>query len=527
MHDPFDDAVEIQMQRLEESEAIARLWRRDGKLYGDDAIQAAKVFNRLGWLDPFAELRAELSAMVTLTRTVERLGYDRVLLVGMGGSSLWPEVISRHLRGKRGLPLRIADSTHPEAVAERLAWAAAGKPLFVIATKSGGTVETLSLYRILRERWPEGAHYVAITDPGSGLDELASASGFRAIFRNRADIGGRFSATSLFGLVPAILAGVQGKDAIARAEQMAADCKVTVAAQNPGAQLAAFLAAAHATGRWHLRLSASRDVRGFCYWVEQLIAESSGKAGQGMLPVVGQVAGEGAELADGLAHAVVVSMTTFRYPDDAFARRCEDAGVPTLSLVMPEAADLWTELFRWQMATALLGFLLDVNPFDEPDVSAAKAATATLLNGDAEAPRGEVRRVQRIADIEAILEEQLRTLAADDHLALLCYLAPTEVNLQRIESLRDRLQRKTKAAVSAQIGPRYLHSTGQLHKGGPSHGHFVVLHDLGAIGSVDGPADVTIPEAAFTLGQLIRAQAEGDVMVLGQRGKPVITVVIG
>lgn len=527
MHDEFDDAIGAQLRRLDEVNAIARVWQRDGSLYGEDRALAAKVVHRLGWLEPFADMRARLTELVTLARTVERLGYDRVLVVGMGGSSLWPEVIGRHLTGKRGLKLAIADSTHPEAVAERMTWAAQGKPLFVIATKSGGTVETLSLYRILRQRWPEGEHYVAITDPGSGLETLAKAEDFRAIWLNRADIGGRFSATSLFGLVPAVLCGVSAKDAIARSEQMAMDCKVPLAGQNPGAQLAAFLAAAHGAGRWHLRLSASRDVRGFCGWIEQLIAESSGKDGRGLLPLVGQVAGEGEELAERLRHTAVVSLTTFRYPDDAFARRCEDVGVPTLSLVMPEAADLWTELFRWQMATALLGVLLEVNPFDEPDVSAAKAATSALLADDAAAGSGAVTRVAKIADVEALLADQLADLASDDHLALLCYVAPSEVNLQRIESLRDRLQRRTQAAVSAQIGPRYLHSTGQLHKGGPARGHFVVLHDLDRIDQPEGPADVAVPEAPFSLGRLIRAQAAGDVMVLGQRGKPVITVLVG
>ncbi len=521
MRTSFDEAVENQLAKLDEAKVIERLWQRDGTLFGDTPAVKKSVLNRLGWLEPFDAMRAQLNEMVALARTVERQEFDRVLVVGMGGSSLWPEVVGRHLRGKRGLPVHIADSTHPEAVTGWMDWADEGKPLFLIATKSGTTVETLSLLAILRQRWSDGQHYVAITDPGSKLQSLAVEAGFRATFLNPPDIGGRFSATSLFGLVPAVLAGVVSKDALERAEQMAEDCRSTTAAQNPAALLAAFLAAAHGSGRWQMRLAASRDVRGFCAWIEQLIAESSGKQGQGVLPVPGSLAGRAEELAAAMSTSVLVSMTTFRYPDDTFARRCEDADVPTLSLVMPEASDLWTEVFRWQMATALLGYLLGVNPFDEPDVSAAKAATSALLQGKATMPEVETFSIQRIADLEGHLADRLAALPAGEHFGLLCYVAPSEAQLQRLESLRDRLQRRTKAAVTVQIGPRYLHSTGQLHKGGPKAGQFLVLHDLDGIGAEGGPVDVPVPDAPFTLGQLIRAQAEGDVMVLRQRDKPV------
>ena len=522
----FDRIVDEELARLDELDAIERTWRRDAELFSDDPAVRQTVLNRLGWLAPFDAMRQQLGDVVAMARAVERQGFDRVLVIGMGGSSLWPEVLGRHLKGKRGLPLRIADSTHPEAVAEWLQWAAAGKPLFIVATKSGTTVETLSLLAILRQRWPDGAHYVAITDPGSRLQTLAAEAGFRATFLNPADIGGRFSATSLFGLVPAVLAGVVGKDALTRAEQMAADCRAMPAAQNPAAQLAAFLAAGHRTGRWQLRLSAGRDVRGFCAWVEQLIAESSGKAGKGVLPVLGAVPGHGEALAATMASSVLVSLNTFRYPDDTFARRCEDAGVPSLSLVMPEAGDLWIEVFRWQMATALLGVLLGVNPFDEPDVSAAKAASRSLLAGEAQMPEVESLKLRRIADLEGALADRLAALPAGEYLGLLCYVAPTETHLQRIESLRDRLQRRTAAAVTAQIGPRYLHSTGQLHKGGPAAGHFVVLHDLDRLDAEEGMADLDVPDAEFSLGQLIRAQAEGDVLVLSERGKQVIVALL-
>lgn len=517
----FDEAMGTHLQRLDDLDAIARLWRRDGRLFSDDAQVAARVVGRLGWLRAAEAMRDRVGTLTSFARVVERQGYDRALVIGMGGCSLWPEVIGRHLKGKRGLELRVADSTHPEAVRAALSWASEGQPLFVVASKSGDTLETLTLYRIFRERFDDGRHFAAITDAGSPLQTLAREEGFREIFINPADIGGRFSAVSLFGLVPAVLAGVVIKDALQRVAQMAEDCQVTPAHLNPAAQLAAFMAAAHDSGRWHLRLGLGRDIRGFGAWVEQMIAESAGKDGKGLLPMAGRVPGVGPALAARMTHAVVVSLHTFRYPDDRFVDDDPDAVVPWHPLVMPDAMDLWTEVFRWEMATALLGVLLGINPFDEPDVAVAKAATQALLQGTALAlaPAREVE-IAKPADLEKVLADDLAAMAPDDHLAVLCFLSPEGGQQQKLDSLRGRLQDLTRAAVTVQFGPRYLHSTGQLHKGGPARGRFVVVHDFRARAGAGAP-DVPVPGKPYTLGALIRAQAEADVMVLSQLGRHV------
>lgn len=517
----FDAEVERQTERLRKAKFVERLWQRDGSLYSSDPVVQRSVRDRLGWLFVTEQMQAQIDKLVTLAKLVERQGYDRVGVVGMGGSSLWPEVVGAHLRGPRGLALRVADSTHPEAVHELFAWGKAGKPLWLIATKSGGTIETLSLYHALRSQWNDGQHFVAITDPGSGLQALAEQQAFREVFLNPADIGGRFSAVSLFGLVPAVLSGVVVHDAISRVADELTLCREDDPNENPGAHLGAQLAAAHVQGRYQLRLGLSKDVAGFGAWIEQLVGESTGKSGVGILPIPEGLPDQGAALASKLSSAFVAGVTTFVHPDDAFVAAAQATDAPGFYAVMPEAADLWNEVVRWCMATATAGFLLGINPFDEPDVSAAKAATAAILNGS-RTPNTQVQRSEAagvFATVQA-LEPTLATLGPDQFVAVLAWMAPTRQNQQRLASLRTSLQERTQAAVTVQFGPRYLHSTGQYHKGGQSKGTFVVLHDFGRLQS-DEVADVAIPGQPFGFAALVQAQAEGDVAVLAERGRPV------
>lgn len=524
-HVDLDRLVAQHLVRLGEMKAVQRLWQRDGSLFSDDPQVQRDVRNRLGWLFCVSAMRDQVERLAILARVVERQGYDRVLVIGMGGSSLWPEVIGRHLKGKRGLPIRIIDTTHPEAIADVLTWCQAGKPLFVYATKSGGTIEPLSIYRALRPHFDDGQHFVAITDPGSGLEKLAKDEQFREVFLNPPDIGGRFSATSLFGLVPAVLAGVVLKDALDRITEMLAACHDDDPRGNPGCQLGAFLAAAQQTGRWQVRLALGKDVRGFGGWVEQLVAESTGKQGNGLLPLVGGVDGEGPQLAQALRHAVVAGVTTFTHPDEDFATRATAAGLPMAVEVMPTPADIWTEVVRWQFATAICGLLLGINPFDEPDVTSAKVATQALLDGSQQPVAPQVRyEANHVRQLPDVLAPFLAGMDANDYVAVLAYLAPSERTLQQLEALRQALQARTPAAVTVQVGPRYLHSTGQFHKGGPAKGRFVVVHDFARFGT--SVPDVAIPGSPFGFAQLVRAQAEGDVAVLTARGKPVAVVTL-
>ncbi len=523
MANAVDERMNEHLQRLKAEHAIARLWQRDASLFSADITVQKAIRDRLGWLFHVDAMRTQVERLAVLARVTSRLNYDRVLVVGMGGSSLWPEVLGKHLKGKRGLPVRILDSTHPEAIAETIAWGKQGQPLFVIATKSGGTIETISLYRALRQIWNNGAHFLAITDPGSGLETLARTDGFRDIFLNPPDIGGRFSAGTLFGLVPAALAGIVLHDALDRMADVLESCHDEDLLANPGAQLGAFLAAAHDVGRWQLRLALGPDVQGFGAWIEQLVAESTGKLGLGVLPMTGELPESGPALAQKLEHAVVVGLTTFAAPDQDFLARAIDMDVPSQAFVLPEVADLWTEVVRWEMATAVCGLLLGLNPFDEPNVAAAKAATAGLLDGTLKPVAADRSlAVKSLAAIPDELAAELAALQADDYLAVLAWLPGNQANQQRLEKLRLALQARTAAAVVVQIGPRYLHSTGQFHKGGPARGLFVFVDDFKRLGGA--VADIAIPGQTFGFSQLIHAQADGDVVALKSRGKPVVRI---
>ncbi len=524
---PMKNALETKMNehlaRLTQEHAVTRLWQRDAALFTTDIAVQKTIRDRLGWLFHIDAMRSQIERLAVLARVTTRLSYDRVLVVGMGGSSLWPEVLGKHLKGKRGLPVRIIDSTHPEAIAEVIAWGQQGQPLFVIATKSGGTIETVSTYRALREIWKDGGSYLAITDPGSSLEALAKAEGFRDTFLNPPDIGGRFSAGTLFGLVPAVLAGVVLHDALDRMADVLENCHDEDLLSNPGAQLGAFLAAAHDVGRWQLRLALGPDVNGFGAWIEQLVGESTGKLGVGLLPMTGELPESGEELAAKLAHATVIGLTTFASPDQDFLTRAIDADVPTQAFVLPEVADLWTEVVRWEAATAFCGLLLNINPFDEPDVSAAKAATTGLLNGTLQPVDADrTFAVKSLATLPDLLADELAALSVDDYLAVLAWMPGNGANQQRLEKLRQSLQAKTNAAVVVQIGPRYLHSTGQFHKGGQKRGTFLFIDDFKRLeGAVP---DIAIPGQPFGFATLVRAQCDGDVAVLKARGKKVIRV---
>jgi glucose-6-phosphate isomerase len=520
MANALDQRMTEHLARLQAEHAVTRLWQRDSSLFSADVHVQKAIRDRLGWLFHIDAMRTQVERLAVLARVVARLNFDRVLVVGMGGSSLWPEVLGKHLKGKRGLPIRIIDSTHPEAIADVIAWGKQGQPLFVIATKSGGTIETISTYRALRQIWNDGGHFLAITDPGSSLEALAQAEGFRDTFLNPSDIGGRFSAGTLFGLVPAALAGVVLHDALDRMADVLESCHDEDLLANPGAQLGAFLAAAHDVGRWQLRLALGPDVNGFGAWIEQLIAESTGKLGNGLLPMTGELPESGDELAAKMAHAVVVGLTTFAAPDQDFLTRAIDADVPSQAYVLPEVADLWTEVVRWEAATAFCGMLLGINPFDEPDVSAAKAATAGLLNGTLQpvAP-DRALTVRSLTLIPDLMADELAALTSDDYLAVLAWMPGSAQNQQRLEKLRQALQARTGAAVVVQIGPRYLHSTGQFHKGGIKRGNFLFIDDFSRLeGAVP---DIAIPGQPFGFATLVRAQADGDVAVLKARGKPV------
>jgi glucose-6-phosphate isomerase len=384
------------------------------------------------------------------------------------------------------------------------------KSLFIISSKSGTTQESDSFFRYFWERTGgRGSQFVAITDPGTPLEQLGRDRGFRRTFLNPPDIGGRYSALSFFGLVPAALIGLDAETMLHRAHRMAeatASCVPTL--ENPAAWLGAILGESALAGRNKATFVLSPGIASFGLWVEQLIAESTGKEGKGILPVADEPLGPPEVYS---ADRVFVSMALAGEADAETESRLaalERAGHPVVHLRLEDQYDLGQEFFRWEFATAVAGAVLRINPFDQPNVAESKANTKAVL----------AKRSAATPAASAVeLEKFLAGIKPGDYLAIMAYLPPTPDNDRRLASIRLRLRDRLKVATTLGYGPRYLHSTGQLHKGGPPVGHFLQI-------SEPLKGDLPIPGESFSFGQLEAAQAEGDLVALRARGRPAIRV---
>ncbi len=475
-------AVAARLKTLEQIGAVARMWQRDHTLWKPDP---AEITNRLDWLTLPETMAPAAPDLAAFGRRCE--GFDRIVLMGMGGSSLAPEVLSL-AGGKK--PLLVLDSTHPQAV---LAVERSGdlrRTLFIVASKSGATVETHSQFRYFFQRAPRGDQFVAITDPGSPLETLAGDHGFLRTFLNPEGVGGRYSALSYFGLAPAAVMGIDAGMLLESGRQMAAACTAP-GAGNPGLWLGAAIGEAALRGRDKLTLLPASAEDGFGSWVEQLIAESTGKEGRGIIPVVEESTGRpGAYGADRLFVAA------------------GEAGAlaPAVELPGRSLATLGGEFFRWEFATAVAGHILGINAFDQPNVEEAKAAArAVLAGGGAAAPTA------------GDLRSTLSGVGPGAYLGILAYLPRTNEHHDRLQRVRLALRDRLRVATTLGFGPRYLHSTGQLHKGGPASGVFIQV--------MDRPSeDAAIPGQSFTFRQLLDAQADGDLAALRGRGRRAVRV---
>jgi glucose-6-phosphate isomerase len=473
---------------LAKDDVVDRIWRHDHTVWRPDPTE---ITNRLGWLDVMREL--DLDELRAFARGCADDRLRTAVLCGMGGSSLAPEVFRQTFGvGDGALDLIVLDSTHPDQILAVQRAIDVQRTLFVIASKSGTTTETLSHFAHFWSEIGEGAHFVAITDPGTPLEELAKQHGFRRTFLANPNIGGRYSALSHFGMVNAALVGADLDALVRQAEAMADACR-REAAQNPGAQLGAVLGEGHNAGRDKLTLVLPERLRAFGYWVEQLIAESTGKEGKGILPVEGEDVGHPGVYGDDR-----LFVTVDRDLDELRA-----AGHPVVNL---EDVGLGGDMFEWEFATAVAGAVIGIQPFDQPDVQSAKDATKKILeSGDIPDPEpGDLR-------------ELLASARPGEYLAVQAYLPRNDENQRALHAVRMRLRDRLKLATTVGFGPRFLHSTGQLHKGGPNTGLFVQV--------VDDPADdVEIPGEPYTFGTLIKAQAAGDLLALRDRDRRVVRV---
>ncbi len=521
--------VDRRLREWEKQDFVRRLWSRDTNLWS--SVPVPELADRLGWLDLPSTMRERVEEMRTLAADVRQEGIRDVVLLGMGGSSLAPEVFQATLGSAPGFPaLTVLDSTHPDAVREVDARTDPATTLFVVSSKSGTTVETLSFFRhfwkgVSEIREDPGRHFVTITDPGTPLETLARERGFRAVFLAPKDVGGRFSALTPFGLVPASLIGVDASKLLERASAASVRCGPSVPASgNIAVSLGAALGELARLGRDKVTFFTPGSLRAFPAWLEQLVAESLGKEERGILPVADEPGGDPkAYGSDRVFVAFRVGGPNADYGvSSGWLADMRAEGHPVIHISMADPYDLGAEMFRWEMAVAAAGAILGVHPFNQPDVELAKQLARQAMArsaGEASPPVRTVRADDSSEAAEALLAF-LAQAREGDYVALQAYLAPVvqmETSLRSIQvGLRDHLG----VATTLGFGPRYLHSTGQFHKGGPNTGLFVQFVDRIA-------ADLEVAETDYTFGVLVSAQAEGDLVALLGRGRRVLRVDLG
>ncbi len=525
------------VSELQQDQIVKRIWQRDHTVWNPDPTEIA---NRLGWLDSPVAMQSQIAAVDQFAAEVRAQGYTHALLLGMGGSSLAPEVF-REVFGVRSgfLDLAVVDTTDPVAIrthAERLDYS---RTLFIPATKSGGTVETMSLLKYFYNRTREalgedsvGQHFVAITDPGSGLAELAADLNFRHTFLNDPDIGGRYSALSFFGLVPAHLIGVDTARLLERARVVADECRDGV---NSGLYLGAALASAAIAGRDKLTLLADDALSSIGAWIEQLIAESTGKDGKGILPIDAEPVGSPDDYGSDRLFAYLRRNGDL----DGLSEQLSQTGHPVLRLDVDDDYDIGGEFFRWEMATAIASHCLAINPFDQPNVESAKIVARSLTETyvrDGELPQESALwsdgELSCYGDVVGDgLSDILRGLltggeASVSYLSIHAYLTPGDSVDNVLAEIREAARKGTRIPTTAGYGPRFLHSTGQLHKGDAGRGCFLQL-------TCDDAIDAAIPDnpgdgaSAISFSVLKAAQASGDFQALKASGRRVVRVHLG
>jgi glucose-6-phosphate isomerase len=540
----LDKSVQSALRKLEEQEFSKRLWDHDASLWKSEPEAQNIIRNALGWLTIAREMRGQQDAIKSFAEEARQAGFRHAVLLGMGGSSLCPDVLRATFGTRPGfLDLHVLDSTVPGNVAHVEKSIDLAQTLFLVSSKSGGTTETLSFYQYfygqVRKVKGEkaGENFVAITDPGSGLEKLAGERGFRRVFHGAPDIGGRYSALSNFGMVPAALIGLDIAEVLDRAERMMAACGPGVApGDNPGVSLAEAARARHDK----ITFVISPEIETFADWVEQLIAESTGKEGKGLVPVAGEALGEPSNYGD---DRIFVRIQLASDSDELTARKLqvlEEAGHPVIRIGLESKLDLAQEFFRWEVATATAGALLEINAFDQPNVQESKDNTKRLLERfrsegklpaeppvlaseglefycDPETRSLLKKRSKGASSAETLLAGFLEQARPGDYTALMAYLELTPEIENQLQSIRLGLRDALRAATTLGFGPRFLHSTGQLHKGGPNKGLFLQI-------TAADSEDLAIPGEPYTFSVLKQAQALGDLQSLESMKRRVLRV---
>jgi glucose-6-phosphate isomerase len=477
----MEDRVLARLKKLADEDVVGRIWARDHTVWRDDPTEIA---DRLGWLDAVGRSRRELAQFRALADEARREGLRPVVLLGMGGSSLAAEVVSSV---DRAAGFTVLDTTHPDAIARLEREIPPRDALFVVSSKSGTTVETRSHMTYFLDLAKDPTHFVAITDPGTDLEASAKEVGFRRVFHAPPDVGGRYSALTVFGLLPAILASVDVEELLGSADRAAKSCRPqTTIDENPGAVLGAAVGEATLAGRDKATLSFGDPLQPLGAWVEQLFAESTGKDGTGILPVDGESLGPPDVYGDDRLFLTTPGV---------------EAPGPSVELSLRGPGDLGWAFFVLEFATAVAGAVIGIHPFDQPDVQSAKDRTGEVLAGGdiPPEPPGEI-------------EEELASVRPGDYVAIQAFVDPRGETARRLRGVRERLRDRLGVATTLGLGPRYLHSTGQYHKGGPNTGVFLQVFEK-------PEEDRVVPGKDLTFGRLIAAQAAGDLAALRERGR--------
>jgi transaldolase / glucose-6-phosphate isomerase len=530
-----------------EEQFSQRIWEKDPNLWKPRPADQSEIVDRLGWLTVTDLMKAAMARLERLRDDMRAEGVTHVVLLGMGGSSLAPEVLRETFGSATGQPtLIVLDSTDPATLLAAEKAIDLPHTRFIVASKSGGTIETLSQFKYFFSRVKSasgeaaGSQFIAITDPGTSLAKMAEDLKFRDAFLNPPDIGGRYSALSFFGLVPAAILGVDINLLLERADAMRYACRPEVdAAHNPGLWLGTVLGTLARNGHDKVTLVMSPPVSTFGYWVEQLIAESTGKEGKGIVPIEGESLGLPANYGDDRLFVYLRVKDGADPAQDEALSALEAAGQPTVTLQLEDRYDLGGEFFRWEFATAVAGAFLQINAFNQPNVAEAKDKTnqvlATYIQTNTIPEPAAILRTQRVSivvsdeeahlfshsvSLQAAVEEYLRQVNPGDYIALLAYIERTPETAEMLAHIRLRMRDLCRVATTLGYGPRFQHSTGQLHKGGANNGVFIQL-------VAEDHEDVPIPDAPYTFSVLKAAQALGDLQALEEHQRRVIRVHLG
>jgi transaldolase / glucose-6-phosphate isomerase len=545
--EPLHTAVQATIADWQSGGKMRRLWQRDATLWtGSDEA------NWLGWLDIVDEQIAQHDQLQKLAKEVQARGFQHVLLLGMGGSSLCPEVLRMTFGRLTHYPtLHVLDSTDPGQVKAFEHLIDIPKTLFIVSSKSGSTLEPNIFKQYFFERTRQavgvtkaGSHFIAITDPGSKMQQAAEADRFLHIFFGRPSIGGRYSALSNFGMVPAAVIGLDTKTFLSRAAEMAHACEPDVAVdQNPGAVLGAILGTAATAGRDKVTIITSPGISDLGAWLEQLLAESTGKIGKGIIPLDRERLGPPEVYGNDRVFAYVRLDSGPDADQDAKVAAIEKAGHPVVRIAMADTYELGAEFFRWEIATAVAGSIIGINAFNQPDVEASKVATRNLTSEyektgslPAEKPILEDAGIKLFTDeknaaelakaagsdntLAGYLKAHLARIHPSDYFAVLGYIQMNTEHAQSLQSIRHAVRDKKRVATCLGFGPRFLHSTGQAYKGGPNSGVFLQI-------TCDDSVELPVPGQKYTFGVVKAAQARGDFQVLAERGRRALRVHLG